>query len=213
MSSGSRERAKQRDRAKKAEEKKIEEGVKVDDADHVTIRRQTELLVDDYNSAYRKLERIQGELKAHQALLKHLSVTDRNGDSPLNILEEVAETLIVAARGAHPLQAAALDPMKVRHSKLPPDPGASTRAARRAERRFHKHLRDAIDDYDASQQRSFLPDPNKPPKVRCRNRDCPAEDNWVDAWRDIRGGRRIYVESCSSCKGPLSKDNTSQPHQ
>lgn len=177
--------------------------VTTDDADHKVIRRQTTLLVDDYNRTYQKLELIQGQLRAHQALLEALSVENRMGESPVSLLAEIAEALVVAHRAAHPLQGRALDPNRVTHSRTPPDPGSSTRAARRAQRELHRHLRDGILTYDAARQRDFHPDPDAPPRVRCRSSNCPAADDRVSAWKQVRGGRRIYAEKCRSCGGPL----------
>lgn len=87
-----------------------------------------------------------------------------------------------------------------------PSPGASTRLARRAVRELRTAIAEACDTFENAMEHDWKPPrvDDGVPRLRCNRRDCAARDVTVKAWRTIRGGRRIYVEHCATCGGPMA---------
>lgn len=87
-----------------------------------------------------------------------------------------------------------------------PTPGGSTRLARRAVRDLRSGIEAACDSFETAMEHDWKPPriDDGVPRLRCNRRDCAARDVTVKAWRTIRGGRRIYVEHCATCGGPMA---------
>jgi hypothetical protein len=136
------------------------------------------------------------KLRARIAALKAIDHVLRG--KPRDLLEEVASTLIRAAEASDPRVGHYNEPDRITRSiDSYPMPGASTRNARRAARRFHDDLDKAIQTYDDKQSRNFGTDQVNPPppKTRCGNRECGLYDKRVPVW-DRRG---TALEYCASC--------------
>lgn len=125
-------------------------------------------------------------------------------------LVKVARALMLAAKAADPVTAVNLSdgPGRISQSDTTPDPGAATKAPRHHAARLRSQVDDAVETWETAVDHHFQPPKRtKVPKVACEKADCPSRGLRVPAWRQIKGGRTVYHERCTSCGTPYTPDD------
>lgn len=154
------------------------------------------VLADQLMKANKRLEVVSAQCAALGAK------TIKADQAQMNLLERVAWTLRSASESCQALQSVPLDPAG-HHTPHPDDralPGSTTKMARRAWSKLERALDEALDEWEESRERDFVPlksgDKGYIPKVRCSNRKCDRYDERVPAWNH-RGRPAEYCTGCS----------------
>lgn len=145
-------------------------------------------------------EQLERDLRALKKQLgrqdNHTGLSDHGYIRPL--LSKLTDTFLTLEEAADPRRGAELSAqMRYRRADSTANEGASTRWARNLINEGLRDIRRWVNKVDAILEDSYQP-PEKPPKARCGNRDCPAFDN-------VQTGRvGIPFTHCPACATPFS---------
>lgn len=162
------------------------------------------ILATQLGEARQRIRNLEAELRIAEteAATHGIHLTWRTDE----LLLDVVKLLNAGHEASGALVTAAADTGRISGSKSQPTPGGSTKLARRRVREFRHAIAEACTTFETVMENEW----HRPrvddgiPTVRCHNRACRARDVSVKAWREIRGGRRIYAEHCFSCGLELS---------
>lgn len=161
------------------------------------------VLADQLNAARQEIRDMRAELRMIEAEAEAQGVRLTWRQDELIIW--IVKLLETAREASETLTSASVDTGRISGTREQPSPGGSSRLARRRVQEFRTAITDACTAFETVMENDW----QKPwvddgiPTVRCRRSGCAAQDVNVKAWREVRGGRRIYAEHCVSCGNAL----------